>query len=215
MIIVYRTPSERKNTIGKDIKTVTVDFAVMTTNGVSCLVNDPGRIARDVRVIQERFAQANVKVVTNSVNYFPAPPIIAPTFTNWVIRTNISSSNGVLTTEAKAVIKAANPVLQGYSLIYVPFLRAVTNQNPNVTTHGSAVTEYFYNDPADASYLGNSFVSVVTDSLTPPHELGHVLRLRHTSMAWNLMRSQTSANGMLGTKRFTTNQIDTIRGNLK
>jgi len=198
--------------IGANIKTATVDFAVMILPGTTNLCVNLERIEKDLQVTKERFMQADIVVQKGDVRTFMAPPLVATNLSNWTIRLGNDETNRILTAEAKAVVKAANPTLNGYCLIYVPSLRSVPNSN----AWGSAIADYYYKKTEDADYLGNSFISVAADSFTPPHELGHIWALVHSvNMPWNLMHPQTFTGGVTGTKRLTEVQVNTIRGKIQ
>jgi hypothetical protein len=165
---------------------------------------------------KERLAQSNIKAVINPTTYFDAPPIIAPTFTNWITRTG-AGRDLILTAESKAVINAAKAVRPNPVLIYVPSLLGT---NANARLHGTAITKYFYQTTDDENYLRNAFISVTTTNLpfVPVHELVHILGVNsHTNLAHNVMHESTlSTNKVItGTKRLIPEQIDTIRGNVK
>jgi hypothetical protein len=185
-----------------------------TLAGVACVSTN--RIADDIRTIQERLAQANIKGVANRLPDFPAPPIVATNLNDWIMHTG-SGSDCVLTKESKAIIHAAkalprpNPIL-----VYVPSLRGTS------VTHllnGVATVPYCFTNSVDQPYLGNAFISAIIipeSPFTPIHELGHILGIDyHSNRATNVMHDPSSENTVTGTKRLTPEEIDIIRGNVK
>ena len=200
-------------TIGKDIKTLTVDIAVMTANGVAVVSNNI--VERDTRVIQERFAQTNVKVTVNRLPDFPAPQIVATNLSNWYV--NGQYAYKTLTQMSKDIIDAANPApRQNPCLIYVPSLRFWLNEATPAIPGGAAVTKYYFGTGNDTNYTGNAFIAAGAPQITPPHELIHLLEVEDHEMqaTWNLMYHTDSGDtSILGMKRLTQPQIDLIRTN--
>jgi hypothetical protein len=202
-------------TIGKDIKTVDVYFIVMKTNGVAVVKDEI--VERDMRVTKERAAQANIKVNAIRLDDFDAPPLIAPSFTNWVAEYLDNNEKPRLTAETKAIIDAANPSRHKNCLIYVPSpLRLFSN----LYAGGIAIAEYHYKDEADKPYLHNAFVAKDDGTMfTPAHELVHNFGVsNHVSQAQasNLMRDggTSTENTIFSSKRLTPQQIETIRSKI-
>jgi hypothetical protein len=197
-------------TIGKDIKTFTLNIAVMTNaTGVACA--DITRIANDIKVTQQRFAQSNIRAVTNSTTYFGMPPTVA---TNWHV--NNKDPRRTLTLESKAIIDAVGTTPQDLCLIYVPSLRYWDKDGNPSTPNGTAVAKYFFDTSADADYIGTAFLAVNASPLAPIHEILHLLGVRNheRDMRWNLMFNQDlGILGITGPKRLEQPQIDLARTN--
>ena len=200
-------------TIGKDIKTFTVDVAVMMTNGVACA--DISRIAEDLRVTKERFAQANIKVVTNSATYFNVPDIVATNLSGWYV--NHQYAYRTLSSAAKEIIDAVNTTPQDLCLIYVPSFRFWNEMSEEIDAGGIAIAEYYFDTGADVPYLGNAFIAAESSPLVPPHEFVHIFGVEaHEPELWNLMYPQDrNVLGITGAKRLKQPQIDFIRTNNK
>jgi hypothetical protein len=188
--------------IGKDIKTFTLNIAVMT-NAIDGACVDTNHIARNIRVTQERFAQANANVATNSVTYFCAPQSVATNLNGWVM--NTSTNNNVWSPEALAIFKAANPT-GALTLIYMPSLRFWEN-GTIIPLRGAA-----------SPGIPSIFISGDDETpFTPPHELGHYFGLPHVIQEnRNLMRDggTSDVNGILESKRLAPQQIETIRSQI-
>ena len=128
-----------------------------------------------------------------------------------------SDSNCVLTEVSRKIIDAARPLPRPNPvLVYVPSLRGTS------VTHllnGVATVPYCFTNSVDKPYLGNAFISekIVPESpFTPIHELGHILGINyHSDRKTNVMHDPSSLNVLTGTKRFTPEEINIIRGNVK
>jgi len=177
---------------------------------------DHDRVKDDVQAIQERFAQANIKVEWDKVIHpFSLPPNVP---TDWYMRYGVGNDL-TLTDHAKAVLDAANPNRYPFCLVYVP---APLYGATNIYSHriaGSAVAKYAFTNSADAVYLGNMFISSddTISMYVPAHEMCHTLGVsNHVSEAWNLMWGQPlpKTKAPTGPKRLTSEQIKTIRESL-
>ena len=175
-------------TVGINVKTIYVDVAVMKTNNVA--VATPQRVAEDMKAMQERYAQINVKVVVYYKPDFPAPQsIINAGFTNW----DVAQPGGgglVLTDASKAIIDAANLNTNHIRVIYVPSLK---NDDPTKVTLGYAIRSDVFK--IDLNYIDTCFVTIQDHTnYIPSHEILHLLKVDHFSQLWNLMRQDFPKN---------------------
>ena len=193
------------------ILTIAPVFVAVMNNCV-----DSQRVNDDVQAIQERFAQANIKIPWDgTIHHFTLPSNIP---TDWIMRYR-ESGTWRLTDDAKAILDEANPSRYPFCLVYVPAPLYATNNVPNNEIAGSAVAKYGFTNSVDAVYLGNMFIS--SDSTisvyVPAHELCHILGVRnHVFEPWNLMYGNRLPNtkGVTGPKRLTSEQIKTMRESL-
>jgi len=197
-------------TVGVDIKTLHVDVAVMTTNGVP--VAKPQRVEEDMKAMQERYAQMNIKI-NWAQKTFAAPPAIAADPTDWCVNT---SAGFVLTDEAKAVIDASGLNAGKVRVIYVPepLTYYDTATGGTATAAGYAITRHdFHND--GANYVDTCFVTApAISNHVPAHEVGHLLWLDHHLWRWNLMYKSIPTQYILKdprtNKRLTQGQLGVI-----
>jgi hypothetical protein len=159
-------------------------------------------------VTQQRFAQSNIRAVTNSITYFGMPSTVS---TNWQV--NHKNAYRTLTPESKAIIDAVGTTPQKLCLIYVPSVWAWDENQNKVDAGGVAIASYYFDTSADTNYLGNAFISADVSPLVPTHEFVHVFGVsNHVNQAHNLMYLKDEGIlGILGPKRLTQPQIDLIR----
>jgi len=210
-------------TIGIDVKTLHVDTAVMRNlNGSVPAVHY--RIYEDIEAMRERFAQTSIKIdwkMTNdtTIYSFPPPTIVATNMTDWSI--TMPSTNqaflSALTDEAKAIIDAANLDPNKVRIIYLPGpLKTHDDTSGNIL--GLAISSRSF-QAADSNYFDTCFVTAPGFShYVPAHEVGHLLRLDHSTQRWNLMYGTISpvppnGNGkdLRTAKRLSDWQVDTMR----
>ena len=206
--------------VGKDVKTLHVDVAVMTINGVRCATQN--EVENDMQAMQERYAQANIKV-NWTPKTFPAPPaIINAGYTNWAVYTHnpADTSKFLLTDTAKDVVNAANLNSSHMRVIYLPTVKTGTLQSGILwDVIGYAVTGDVFNHSNDKDYVGNTcFVTVSEHSnYIPAHEVGHLLGLGHDPNRWNLMFGafptppDPVGKDPRANKRLTQEQVNTMR----
>jgi hypothetical protein len=199
---------EKMNAIGTDIKTVTLDVFVMTTNGVPAVPNSI--VLRDLADAAERYAQADIRIQTGLVTQVEMPSGIS---TNWYVAEIMQLSGKYrLESAGKSILDGISRVQAHIAVVYVHGLLNIRYGNPAA---GIAVCPYGFPMSEDADYLGNLFISSQDPVLfTLAHELGHVLTNdEHSDDSWNLMEEYGAADkAVKHPKRFNTNQINTMRG---
>jgi hypothetical protein len=211
-------------TVGEDVKTLTVDIARMLDGVGGSWCVDFSRVQADMQAMQERFAQANIKVIWNEnvePPFFEPPPSVATNMTNWVAVT--TSAQGVLqTTEAaRDVIDASGLGTANIRVIYVPGAvrgQAILGSSPIDPYAGYAFdADSFKNDLAkyhDVCFVAaNGKPNQALSIFTPAHEVVHLFgEIGHVADQWNLMYETPSPdNALWGTKRLTPAQVDRIR----
>ena len=179
-------------TVGINVKTIEVDVAVMTINGVPCATLQ--RVAEDMKAAQERCAQVNVKVVWKQLPDFPAPQsVINQGVTDWVVYNwNPLVMKSFLTAEAKAIIDASGLTgTERLRIIYVPGLKDDQGQ----VLAGYAISSAFKHNGVDDDYIDTCFV-IASDrtNYIPAHEALHLLKEEHRLQRWNLMYEAVPKN---------------------
>ncbi|MCL2104144.1 MAG: hypothetical protein FWH21_03700, partial [Kiritimatiellaeota bacterium] len=205
-------------TVGKDIKTLTVDVASMIVNG---FWHQDGQIEPDMKACQECLAQANIKVNYNLPDNsagFPAPQSVA-TNADWFAATVDSQGNLSLTQEARDVIDASGLGTNNLRVIYVPGVIKIGGPGlePRLAV-GYAFAAHVFTGNPDKSYIDTCFVTVQypEQPFMPTHEIVHLFGEGHTTnMPWNLMNASAPPPGKVlwGKKRLTQQQVDRIRAN--
>ena len=196
-------------TVGRDVKTLLVDIAVMKdTSGNPYFWGY--RVQEDMKVLKERFMQANINAVWNNEYddyFFDPPPSVVTNMAGWVMD-EIRTNQLFLTEASKDIINAAKPLPRSnLLLVYVPSLRDhVTNR----VIRGAAIIKGSYAHSEDTNYLDCAFISAgIGTQFTPAHELVHLFGCDHSFDPWNLMFGSTSTtNKPTSTKRLTQEQID-------
>ena len=189
---------------------IAMDIAVMTTNGVPCV--DWALVDQDIKVTNERLAQVGSRIRVDNKRTFEAPDIIATNLYGWAVRYGNGVNDRRVTTEAKAVVDAANPAPENLCMIYVPRIHAIPNSSG--VTWGTAIAPYYYTNPADFNYLGHAFIAAADNQsrFTFAHELLHIFDLVHVLEQWNLMYPTPSIiNTVSATKRLTLAQENTMK----
>ena len=218
-------------TVGVNVKTLHVDVAVMTTNNVACV--QKSRVDADMKAMQERYAQANIKVEW-TYKTFPAPPSVMAHIANgtdWGVdkpQDNITPLR-VLTPEGRAVIDATGLSADNFRVIYMPRPLHIGTKVPGAfgdEVRGYALTSDVFTHNDDKDYAGNTcFVTEGgTTHFIPAHEVVHLLRNdgKHEDFKWNLMYKSVPLipfdpawNDLRANKRLTQGFIDAIRQNGK
>ena len=200
-------------TVGRDVKTLTVDVAVMRTqpNGYPCVWGN--NVNEDMKILKERFIQANVNVTVNPAVEFD-PPLSAQN-TNWLagIHNNILGYETSFAT--KQIIDASGLGTNNLRIIYVPEVRVNTNFVTIVAAGLAISTHGFLNSLDQLFYVDTCFISsrLPLGDDTPAHEIVHLfLGAGHSPEMWNLMYPiQTPWDDLRGTRRLTQEQVDGIR----
>jgi len=207
--------AETTTTVGRNIRNIHLNLAVMTTNnGVACIDNFQ-RLTNDVVATRERYAQMDI-TVTHSVTFFEAPAwFYTFPLENWPIDT---WTNGMaeVTQYGREIIEAARGSNPGIWCVYMP--RVFTAMG---FVNGTAITKKTYTNSINQAYVDTCFISVrptpgIGSALSPlvlPHEVVHLLgHSGHVSQYWNLMFTYLSTtNNANSTKRLTKEQIINIQ----
>ncbi|MCL1856036.1 MAG: hypothetical protein FWF84_00095 [Kiritimatiellaeota bacterium] len=207
-------------TVGEDVKTLTVEVAAMIKeNGNWCV--EYWDVWDDIRMMNERYAQANIKVVWDGeLNHFFAPPSVATNMAGWaaVTRRGYLYEIYEMTQETRDVIDASGLGTNNLRVIYVPGdIRMQNIHVPGImqTAMGLAFPQRRYS--SDSNYVDTCFVSSseATDNverLVPGHETTHLLERSHSADRWNLMHKDLLlANDPRGTRRLTQEQVNGMR----
>ena len=202
-------------TVGKDIKTLTVDVASMFVSGMTWA--QTGRIENDMQMMQEHFAQADIKVNYELPDYpFDAPIYVTVAPTNWSACIRYRNGEFRLTTPAQFVIDTSGLGTNNVRVIYVPGKIKVRDFMLDEThfVAGYAFTADVFSNVDDRAYLDTCFVSARYDVPigTPTHEVIHLLGEEHDEDMWNIMYPKmTPWDDLRGAKRLKQEQVDRIR----
>ena len=201
-------------TVGVDVKTLTVDVAVMKKrNGDPCV--EEYQVLEDMQVMKNRYAQANIRIV----------PVIHPPFnapygliiSNWEVAMKSSKGDYFLTLDAHNVINASNLGTNNMRVIYVPagIKSQDLSQNgfPIIPADGIAICAHKFTREPDQPYIDTCFVTPhFGPNDLPSHEVTHLLGEEHVPELWNLMcETLYPGDDLWGTKRLTQAQVDGIR----
>ncbi|MCL1921707.1 MAG: hypothetical protein FWG50_11660, partial [Kiritimatiellaeota bacterium] len=203
-------------TVGQDVKTLTVEVAAMIKeNGNWCVEHQ--RVTDDIRMMNERYAQANIKVVWDGeLNHFFAPPSVATNMAGWFTCTE-TITGFVMTAESRDVIDASGLSADNMRVIYVPeWIRGEAFLGDELVqgeADGVAFATNIFSNALDRAYIDTCFISSLsTTNTVPPHEVTHLFEVGHEDDLWNLMyENTTSADDPRGSKRLTQKQVDKIR----
>ncbi|MCL1920079.1 MAG: hypothetical protein FWG50_03225, partial [Kiritimatiellaeota bacterium] len=214
-------------TVGMDFKTLTVDVAVMQDfpGQGACVGKD--RIEKDIKAMQARYAQANIKVVWGNENDYPVfepPQSVVTNMTNWVAYTRFPTGF-VMTAESRDIMDAADLGTENVRVIYVRgdvrervFQDGAFVIRPGI---GVAFPKYPYPDEPD-QYVDACFVSAGAGAQTAAHEGEHILEggdpgdkpRGHSTSPWNLMYPyELPVDDLRGTRRLTQEQVNQMRTN--
>ncbi|MCL1919967.1 MAG: hypothetical protein FWG50_02650 [Kiritimatiellaeota bacterium] len=213
-------------TVGQDVKTLAVDVAVMRDGpGQGACVTEQ-RVRDDMRTMQERYAQANIKVVWNETTFdivsssFDPPPIIATNMTKWIAVTVDGQAQLHMTTNTWRVIEASGLGTNNVRVIYVPGkIRGEDGPTGNLLADadGFAFADHGFESMEDKLYVDTCFVSSNEtpnhdERLGPAHETLHLFKGEHVAERWNIMYpSPLLVDDPCGTRRLTQEQVNTIR----
>ncbi|MCL2103746.1 MAG: hypothetical protein FWH21_01610, partial [Kiritimatiellaeota bacterium] len=202
-------------TVGENVKTLTVDVADMEIP--SKPTAGYHRISDDMKAMQERLAQADIKVVPNIPDApFDAPIYVTVDPTNWSACIRYRNGKFGLTTPARFVIDASGLGTNNVRVIYVPGKIKVRDFMFDEThfVAGYAFTADVFSNAADRAYLDTCFVSARSDVSrgTPTHEVVHLLGEEHDEDLWNIMYPEMIPwDDLRGAKRLKQEQVDRIR----
>ena len=201
--------------VGVDVKTLYVDVAVMTTNGVPCATLQ--QVTADMKAFQESFAQANVKVVWTRKPDFPAPSSIVANPTDWATATWHSTGLRLMTPKTHDVITSSGLDLGNdrARVIYVP--HGIKDAN-GLPIKGVSFADWAFPFAPDKNYIDTCFVTAVNNEhYIVPHEVAHLFDVRHEpGISWNLIYPWPfSGNGINDPKRLMQEQVDKIREDVR
>jgi len=195
-------------TVGSNTRTVTVDVAIMRTNGVNCI--DSQYALTQVCLAKERMAQADIAVELGSLSFFDAPSQVD--LDQWQVADSNNYqrlSQDALFVLHEALISVTNAT-NNICFIFVPNLRGPMGSQPA----GHATASYWYVHPYDAPYVDHCLISVSKmGPFVSAHELCHALNIRfHETETCNLMFATSSPfNNVDSSKRLFEEQVLIIR----
>jgi hypothetical protein len=157
--IVFERPTMPKKRV--ELNFVIIDDGTVDVYGLQQIV------ARDFEAASERFAQVGIELVKGSV-VAPQTPV---NITDG--RLLIESSHKVLSEDIKTIIRAGagHEATDDIHVFYVPYSLVGGIYN---TSLGVALNSY-WNNPVDAEFLGNIFMTSQEWAPGLAHEIGHVL----------------------------------------
>jgi hypothetical protein len=161
------------------MKRVTVNFVILNDGNIN-VENVTAEIERDLEVMNERFAQVGIEVVSGGISSVSTPAGLD--LPNNQLRANISGNNftgRVLSNDCKAVINACGTVgnVNDIHVIYSPYQIADHRGEPAL---GISLNHYFNEEQNDAGYLSNALITIGQPlKITLGHEVGHILGEDH------------------------------------
>ena len=190
-------------TVGSDVKTLTVDVAIMRTNGVQCV--DSLSALSQVSLAKERIAQADIIVELGSLSFFDAPSQIDVDL--W----RVADTNNYfkLSQESRSIVHDALVSITNSSdnicLIFVPSLRG----GDGMLIAGHANASYWYVYPDDLPYVNHCLISAQMRPFVSAHEICHVLNIRtHKIEKCNLMHETAAVSRDVdSSKRMFADQV--------
>jgi hypothetical protein len=159
-------------------KKVSVNLVILNDGNIN-LEDVSAEIERDLEVMNERYAQVGIEVVSGGISTIPTPAGLE--LPNNQLRV-YKSGGKRLSNDCKAVIDACGTVgnVNDIHVVYSPYQLA--NQF-GVPLDGIALTDYFDEDPSDAGYLSNALITIGQPlKMALAHEIGHVLSEDHVEV---------------------------------
>lgn len=165
-------------------KIVTVNFVILNDGNIN-LDDVAEEIEGDFAVMNERYAQIGIEVVSGEIITIPTPADLE--LPNNQLRYNKPGENLTgrsLSDDCKAVIAASGAVgnINAIHVVYSPYQLA---NHRGELSNAVALAEFYFNeDPDDTDYLSNALITIGQPlRMALSHEIGHVLGEQHVE-AW-------------------------------
>jgi hypothetical protein len=169
-----------------------------------------------MQAMQERCAQANIKVIYFIHPSFAAPPSVMNDPNGWVAYAINLSNEHLVWQPGKDVIDASGLGTNNFRVIYVPGKLRGQDPKGKFDVVGAAIANHIFKQSGDAKYIDTCFVTAHPHTpYIPTHEVLHLLGLGHVEGLWNLMYEGVWVAGkkLWGWKRLTEEQVENIRIN--
>jgi hypothetical protein len=161
----------------RKVKKVTLNFTMLNDGNIN-VENITAEINRDILVMNERFAQVGIELISGGITTINTPSGL--TLSNNQLK--VTATEKSLSEDCKTVISACGTVgnINDIHVVYSPYPLVDHRGDP---MDGVALTEYFDGNAGDAGYLSNVLITIGQPlAVALAHEIGHILSEDHVEV---------------------------------